>query len=386
MQRDVQQGVLRKRLTVLQNFLILGKSENGLRVKLAVTAEIRRLQEQIELQKMARCRVLKSSFNINSLSDEECLIKFRFMRKDVGLISELIPWDKCLDEQGKMRTSRRRYRIDPMEATALLLRRLSTVSRCVDLQEEFGKHSACLNETFYHTLELFHSKFSPLVTTWPHEILKDRAEYYSKVISEKGSPLDNVVGFIDGTAVEIARPSGLGQRATYSGHKRRNCVKFQAVSTPDGLILHIFGPVEGRRHDMSLYRESNIDSLLQDSMNINGIQYCLYGDPAYFLRPYLQVGYQGSSFTADQTVFNASMSKVRIAVEWAFRDVKMYFTHVDFPRKLRMGITPGGLLYICTVILWNFRVCLYGSQTAEYFDCDPMSIVEYLENIPNYSM
>ena len=83
MQRDVEQGFLRKRLTVLQIFLILGKSENGLRVKLAVTAEIRRLQEQIELQKMARCRVLKSSFNINSLSDEECLIKFRFMRKDV---------------------------------------------------------------------------------------------------------------------------------------------------------------------------------------------------------------------------------------------------------------------------------------------------------------
>ena len=51
MQRDVQQGILRKRLTVLQNFLILGKSENGLRVKLAVTAEISRLLEQIELQK-----------------------------------------------------------------------------------------------------------------------------------------------------------------------------------------------------------------------------------------------------------------------------------------------------------------------------------------------
>jgi hypothetical protein len=28
------------------------------------------------------------------------------------------------------------------------------------------------------------------------------------------------------------------------------------------------------------------------------------------------------------------MSKVRIAVEWAFRDVKMYFTHVDVPGAL----------------------------------------------------
>jgi hypothetical protein len=178
MQPDVQQGVLRKRLTILQNFLINGKSERSLTVKLAETAEIRRLQVQIELQSMALCRVLKLLFIINYLSDEECLIKFRFMRKYVGFISELIPWDKFLDERARMRTARRRYRIDPIEETALILRSLSTVSRWVDLQEEFGKYSACLNETFYHPLELFQSKFSPLVTTLPRGILQDRAEYY----------------------------------------------------------------------------------------------------------------------------------------------------------------------------------------------------------------
>jgi hypothetical protein len=119
MHRDVQQGVLRKRLAILHSFLMLGKSEWSLRLKFTVTGEIRRIQEQMELQNMARCRVLTSSFNINSLSDEECLIKFRFMRKDVGFISELIPWDQCLDEYGRMRTARRRYQIDPMEATAI---------------------------------------------------------------------------------------------------------------------------------------------------------------------------------------------------------------------------------------------------------------------------
>jgi DDE superfamily endonuclease len=99
-------------------------------------------------------------------------------------------------------------------------------------------------------------------------------------------------------------------------------VKFQAITAPDGLIFHIFGPVEGTRHDMTLYRESNIYVVLQASMNINGMQYCLYGDPAYCLRPYMQVGYQGSNITADQKLLNASMPKVRISVEWAFRDVK----------------------------------------------------------------
>jgi DDE superfamily endonuclease len=58
------------------------------------------------------------------------------------------------------------------------------------------------------------------------------------------------------------------------------------------------------------------------------------------LRPYLQVGYQGSNLTPDQVLFNMAMSKVRIAVEWAFRDLKMYFTHMDFARKLNMGVTP----------------------------------------------
>jgi DDE superfamily endonuclease len=83
------------------------------------------------------------------------------------------------------------------------------------------------------------------------------------------------------------------------------------------------GRVEGRGHDMTLYKESEIDAALQTSMFIDGTQHYLYGDPAYCLRPYLQVGFQGSDASLEQSLFNAEMSKVRIAVEWAFRDVKL---------------------------------------------------------------
>jgi DDE superfamily endonuclease len=152
-----------------------------------------------------------------------------------------------------------------------------------------------------------------------------------------------VVGFIDGTAIEIIRPGGMGQRSTYSGHKRRYCVDFQAVSAPDGLILHLYGPFEGRGHDTTLYRESQIDAVTQSSMNILGVRYTLHGAPAYCLRPYLQVGFQGSNLIGDQIQLNSSMSKVQIAVERGFRDIKMYFTHIDVPRKLKMGATPAGL-------------------------------------------
>jgi hypothetical protein len=75
------------------------------------------------------------------------------------------------------------------------------------------------------------------------------------------------------------------------------------------------------------------------------------------------------------------MSKVRVTVELTFRDVTQCFTHVDVPRKLRLRVTPAGLWYMCAVMLWNFRVCLHGSQAAQYFECDLIKISEYLAHV-----
>jgi DDE superfamily endonuclease len=163
--------------------------------------------------------------------------------------------------------------------------------------------------------------------------LVTRTQYYGNYIAMKGSPLPHVIDFIDNSAVEIARPRGVHQRATYSGHKWRNCIKFQAVSAPTILILHIFGPVEGRRHDMALHRESEIDAAQQNSITIDGTQHYLYGDLAYFLRPYLHVGYQGSNVSLEQSLCNAEMSKVRIAVEWTFGEM----SNCTLPMSLYRG-------------------------------------------------
>jgi hypothetical protein len=123
--------------------------------KLAVAFEISRIREQIQLQNVARCRVWASAFNIKALSDMECLNRYRFKRQDVGFVSDIIPWETALDPEGKMRIFGRRYRVDLVEATAIFLRRMATPSRWVDLQPEFGKHTAALSELFYNALELF---------------------------------------------------------------------------------------------------------------------------------------------------------------------------------------------------------------------------------------
>ena len=51
-------------------------------------------------------------------------------------------------------------------------------------------------------------------------------ELFSQVINDKGAPLNQCWGFIDGTARPIARPIR-NQRIMFSGHKRTHCLKFQ---------------------------------------------------------------------------------------------------------------------------------------------------------------
>ena len=38
----------------------------------------------------------------------------------------------------------------------------------------------------------------------------------------------------------------------YNGHKRKDGLKYQLPTTPNGIIANLFGPVEGRRHDSSM--------------------------------------------------------------------------------------------------------------------------------------
>ena len=194
--------------------------------------------------------------------------------------------------------------------------------------------------------------------------------------------MNNCTGFIDGTGIRIARPVR-GQRACYSGHKRAHMLKYQSVVAPDGLFLHIWGPLEGRRHDMTTFRASKIEDTLASCMNVDNQQYCIYGDPAYVLRPYLQIGYTGANLTEGQMLYNASMSAVRECVEWGFKDLKQIFTINDFARGLKVFRTPVALLTHASAGIHNIRCCLYGSQTSRYLNCRPPAVEDLVSLLTN---
>lgn len=85
------------------------------------------------------------------------------------------------------------------------------------------------------------------------------------------------------------RPGGAGanQRACYSGNQRDHCFNYLSITTPDDIVLYMYGPQEGRRNGITLYRSRVIDEDLQQSILIDRTKYYNYGDPAFMMRPWM---------------------------------------------------------------------------------------------------
>ena len=111
-------------------------------------------------------------------------------------------------------------------------------------------------------------------------------------------------------------------RNLYNGHKNVHAIKFQSVVAPNGLVANLYGPVEGKRHDSGMLAMSGLlDALQRYSVSPYGNTLCIYGDPAYPLRPCFQAPFRGAVLTPDQQVRNKSIKEVRVSVEWIFGDI-----------------------------------------------------------------
>lgn len=57
----------------------------------------------------------------------------------------------------------------------------------------------------------------------------------------------------------------------------------------DGLLFHLMGSVEGRRHDMTPYRHYTTEGMLEAGLMVEAMQLCLFSDKAYLACPWLQM-------------------------------------------------------------------------------------------------
>lgn len=206
---------------------------------------------------------------------------------------------------------------------------------------------------------------------------------FADAVHAKGGALRHCMGFIDGTVRGIARPSR-NQRHVFNGHKRKHALKYQSVTTPDGVIVHLNGPHEGKVHDASLLARSGLLDLLDEiawGPEPERQRLLIYGDPAYGVSGHLVSPFKGAALTAEQQAFNASMSAVRVSVEWGFGKVVKHFAFVDYAPNQKVLLQPVGNYYTVAVLFTNCHSCLYGNQTSTFFGVPPPTLAQYLATL-----
>jgi hypothetical protein len=159
-------------------------------------------------------------------------------------------------------------------------------------------------------------------------------------------------------------------------------MQFQGTTAPDGMIVGIFGPIVGARHDIHVNRVSQINRRLRDCQVGNPIQYISYKDKAYVNESHGIAAHRGVNLTYDQRKENYIMSKVRIVVEWGFGKVVNTVGYVHHWQTQRIRTSAVGKEYFAAVLLTNCNTCLYGSQSALHFGIVPPTLGEYF-NKPN---
>lgn len=108
-------------------------------------------------------------------------------------------------------------------------------------------------------------------------------------------------------------------------------------------------------------------------------KFVLFGDQGYGLMELLITPFPGqpNQLPPEQFQFNESMKTLRVAVEWGFSKIIQQFAFVDFKKNQKLLMQDLQSLYKVSVLLTNAHTCLYGSQTADYFNLVPPILEEY---------
>ena len=309
------------------------------------------------------------------LSPAEFYSHFRFTREDIPRLL------RALRFPDQFRT-RSRCVCEGEEALLIYLKRMSYPNRWVDLEFFFCASQGWLSEVCDEVNEHLYEFSYHLINEYDRERIAPLVPLFAEAIHQKGAPLGNIFGLLDGTFRHFCRPArdgynGIAQQMQYSGHKKCHGNNHQGLVTPDGLIVEMHGPFEGRTNDKRMLRESGLlGRIMRDFPG-----FCLYGDRGYdHGNPALQVPYNGAVVADDERAYNRQMSDIRQPVEWAFGKVIQNFAFVDFDKNQKLYQQPVAIFYLNAVLLTNCHSCLYGNQTSRYFSVPTPELEDYLAN------
>lgn len=280
------------------------------------------------------------------------------------------------------------------EAFLIMMYRMASYQRLSDLEIHFGLDNSLLCRIFNATVEQ--------VVTEKHHLLFDNIDYFvprfgiynsairSKILSQgfqlPGAAMDTAL-FTDGKSLRICRPGGhdINQARVYNGHHKVHCAQFQGTSAPDGMIVDLFGPIAGSRHDQHVNDMSTFNERLRLAQIDCRVQYKDYLDKGYVIKSHSHVAYRGNDLTQELLDSNMAMSSQRVGIEWAFGKISQNTAFVDQYKVHKVQLSQVAKFYWLAAILSNAHTCLYGSGASVYWNVQPPTLGSYF-GVPEYDV
>ncbi|EIN08186.1 hypothetical protein PUNSTDRAFT_69324 [Punctularia strigosozonata HHB-11173 SS5] len=280
-----------------------------------------------------------------------------------------------------------------VEALCLLLARYRNAGTLADLTLMYDRSTSSLTE-------LINSLTCYLERTWGHLLDFDHSfllsssrlvTYCQATQQVSRYPSLHIWAFLDCTFRGVCRPVQ-NQRVAYNGHFAGHALKYSALVSPDGLIVHLFGPVEGRHNDNWLLRESHLLQYCEayarrpdvPTTAPPGEQYMqVYGDSAYGVSHLILSPFNtrsGGQLSAEQRQFNDTMGSLRVEVEHGFAEVLRYWPFLRMCWVMKIYWSPVGIWYRVGVLLTNARNCLHPNQISRRFACPPPTLEQYFHH------
>ena len=152
-------------------------------------------------------------FDLRSFDEAQCRTEFRFIQSHINELAVVLNMpDKIVTQE--------RLTCTGLEGLCILLKRLAFPCRYTDMVPLFGRNQTELCLIFNHVLNFVYDNHQHRLSSWNQWfLLPHTLQTFCESIHNKGAPLQNCFGFIDGTVIPICRP-GQNHRIVYNGHKR----------------------------------------------------------------------------------------------------------------------------------------------------------------------
>ena len=251
----------------------------------------------------------------------------------------------------------------------------------------FGKGASWISRIVKTLRQLLFSKFHHKMRH-PSIISFDKLQEFTAAVARK-SGITVCFGFLDGTVRPVCKPSE-AQAEFYTGKDRLHALKYQIVSTPDGMIQHIDGPWPGRRHDGHMLTSAPLSTgtavlhtwLMSHPKTVHGTVHVIYADAGYTTQACIETPWPDADFNLEHAAYNEALAASRIAVEWEFGHIlELWASHHMRPQQKVLSNQKIGQVYCVCAFLSNVFNCMHPNKTANYFGVKPPTIGAYISSL-----